>query len=65
MKYNVIYSPSALRDLDRVWSEVFEASKDLSVTEKYIDDLLDKIEDRSLQPKSGAPLYYENSFTGY
>ncbi len=28
MKYNVEYSLSARKDLDRVWHEVFEASKD-------------------------------------
>ena len=65
MKYIVEYSKSAVRDLDRVWSEVFEASKSYDITEKYIDDLLDKVEAKADFPKSGSPLYYQDRFTGY
>ncbi len=65
MKYQVKYSKAAVRDLDRVWFEVFEASKDLRVTEEYISELMDKIEAKALFPESGAPLYYEDAFTGY
>ena len=65
MSYQVEYSKAAIRDLDRVWTEVFEASKDLEITEKYITELLDKVEKKSDYPKSGSPLYYENTFTGY
>ncbi len=65
MKYKVKYSKSAIRDLDRVWSEIFEASKNQNITIKYIDDLMNKIEEKADYPKSGSPLYYENGFTGY
>ena len=65
MSYQVEYSKAAIRDLDRVWAEVFEVSKDIEITERYIEDLLDKVEKKSAYPKSGSPLYYENSFTGY
>lgn len=65
MKYQVQYSQSAIRDLDRVWNEVFEASKDYGITQKYLDELIDKVEAKVDYPKSGAPLYYEDSFTGY
>ena len=51
MKYQVEYSATAIRDLDRIWNEVFEASKDYDTTQKYLDDL--------------TPLYYEDLFTGY
>ena len=61
----VLYSPAALRDLDRVWTEVFEASASYDITEKYIDELMDKIEEKNIFPDSGSPLYYENQFTGY
>jgi hypothetical protein len=44
MKYHVEYSQVAIRDLDRVWNEVFEASKDYDTTQKYLDDLMDKVE---------------------
>ena len=41
----------------------FEASKDPEITEKNIKELLDKDEKKSDYPKSGSPLYYENTFT--
>lgn len=65
MSFQVEYSKAAIRDLDRVWAEVFEASKNIEITEKYIEELLDKVEKKSDYPKSGLPLYYENTFTGY
>lgn len=65
MKYQVKYSKQAIRDLDRVWGEVYEASKDLDTTNQYINDLMDKIEAKDNHPKGGIPLYYEDSFTGY
>ncbi len=65
MKYKVKYSKSAIRDLERVWAEVFKASKNQKITIKYLDDLMNKIEAKADYPKSGSPLYYENGFTGY
>lgn len=65
MKCSIKYSPIALRDLDRVKSEVFEASKDQNITSRYMNDLLDKIEAKRDFPLSGSPLYYKNLFTGY
>ena len=65
MKRLVSYSKAAIRDLDRVWAEVFEASKSYDITERYLDDLMDKIDAKADYPESGTPLYYENSFTGY
>lgn len=65
MKYKVKYSKSAIRDLDRIWTEIFEASKNQNITIKYIYDLMAKIESKADFPKSGSPLYYENRFTGY
>ena len=65
MSYQVEYSKAAIRDLDRVWAEVFEASKDIETTERYIEELLDEVEKKSDYPKSSSPLYYENTFTGY
>ena len=65
MKFQVVYSKIAIRDMDRVWSEVFEASKSYDVTRAYLDDLMNKIEAKAESPESGSPLYYEDSFTGY
>lgn len=65
MKYSIQYSKTAIRDLDRVWNEVFEASKDYDTTQKYLNDLMDKVDAKKDYPESGAPLYYEDLFTGY
>jgi len=65
MKYQVKYSPIALRDLDRVWDEVYSASKDYDTTQQYLEDLLDRIEAKADYPKSATPLYYDDLFTGY
>jgi hypothetical protein len=42
MKYQFAYSRDAIRDLDRVWSEVFKASKSYDVAGTYLDDFLNK-----------------------
>ena len=65
MSYQINYSPIAIRDLDRVWAEVFEASKEPEIATRYINDLMDCVAEKREFPKSGSPLYYEGSFTGY
>ena len=65
MSYKIQYSPIAIRDLDRVWSEVCEASKEPESATRYVDDLMDRISEKKEFPKSGSPLYYEGGFTGY
>ena len=64
-KYEVVYSREAIRDLDDVWEQVAMASKDQDITEKYLDELQDTIEEMGKHPKTGIPLYYDDVFTGY
>ena len=52
-------------DLDRIFSEVLEASKDGFLAEKYVTDIMNEVESKSNYPKTGSPLYYEDGFTGY
>ena len=59
------YSPAAVRDLERIWNEVYSASYDYNTTLKYIDGILERSDSKKLFLKSGKPLYYDNSFTGY
>ena len=59
-----VYSPEALADLDRVWYEVWEASRDWMTTERYIEDLRNTVRDRAAFPKSGSPLLWNGVFTG-
>lgn len=65
MSYRIEYSQAAIRDLDRVWNEVYEASKEADIATRYVDGLMDCVAEKRAFPKSGAPLYYENGFTGY
>lgn len=65
MSYSIRYSPTAIRDLDRVWVEVHEASQEPEIATRYVNDLMDLIAEKREFPKSGSPLYYEGSFTGY
>lgn len=65
MIYKIEYSPIAIRDLDRVWAEVFEASQETDIAIRYVEELMDCVAAKREFPQSGAPLYYEGSFTGY
>ena len=65
MSSRIEYSQAAIRDLDRVWNEVYEASKEADIATRYVDGLMDCVAEKRAFPKSGAPLYYENGFTGY
>ena len=65
MKREVLYSPAAVRDLERVRNDVLEASGLGETASKYVGDLMDRVEAKADYPESGAPLYYENSSTGY
>lgn len=65
MSYRIEYSQAAIRDLDRVWNEVYEASKEADIATRYVDGLMGCVAEKRAFPKSGAPLYYENGFTGY
>lgn len=65
MSYRIDYSPTAIRDLDRVFAEVYEASKSEETAAQYVIDLMDCVSKKRDFPKSGSPLYYESGFTGY
>ena len=65
MMHTIEYSPDAIRDLDRVWDEVFEASKSVEISTRYVNDLLDEVAKRKEFPESASRLYYNDMFTGY
>jgi plasmid stabilization system protein ParE len=64
MIYEISYSPMALRDLDNVWDDVFNISKDLDTADNYVNGIFDKIKEMENRPKTGIPLYYDDIFTG-
>lgn len=63
--YPIKYSPEAVNDLDTVWDDVYEASKNYDIADKYVDDLMDRIKKKERFPESGIPLMYGNLFTGF
>lgn len=63
--YEIKYSPEAIKDMDDIFKDVHTASCNLEITQKYLDELQDKLESMALHPKTGTPLFYEELFTGY
>lgn len=64
MRYELRYSPESLEDLDRIWSEVLEASADFDTADQYVADLCAAIRAKRNYPKTGTPLTYMGEFTG-
>ena len=64
MKYKLVYSPMALSDLDNAWDDVYEASQDSDIADKYLSELCDKLRKICKCPKTGECLYYDGIFTG-
>ena len=64
MDYQVKYSPTAEYDFDRVWDEVWEASGDFDVADKYVAGFRNAIRQKRKYPKTGTPLSYMGEFTG-
>ncbi len=64
MAFEVKYSPLAEIDLDRVWDEVYEVSRDFDVADKYIRDIRSAIRQKNRYPQTGIPLNYMGEFTG-
>ena len=60
MTYEIVFSPAALDDLDRVW----EASQNPGITDQYIDDLLTAVDKKKKYPKTGTPLIYLGIISG-
>ena len=65
MKYPIMYSPAVVRDLDRTWSEVFDASKSVDTADRYVEELMEAVKKKEEFPSSDSPLYYDDLFTGY
>lgn len=59
--YEVKYSRQAIADINSVYDDVYdvyEASRDDDVSQRYVDDLMDTIEAKAEIPKSGTPSFY-------
>ena len=64
MSYELVYSPESLDDLDKIWSEVWDASGDFDIADRYVDGLRNSVRIKKKYPRSGIPLSYLGEFTG-
>ena len=64
-EFSVRYSSQALKDLSAVWDDVYEASHEYDIADRYVDELMAKISGKKAFPLSGSPLLYGDLFTGY
>lgn len=62
MTYTIRYTPQAMRDMDAVWDDVYEALRNYDIADRYVSEFTDEIEEKNL---SGVPLRYRGLFTGY
>ena len=60
----LLWSSDALDDLDRIWTEVNEASGDFDVADDYIAGLRKAISQKREYPMTGTPLNFMGVFTG-
>ena len=65
MKCNVVYAKTAIDDLKQISRDVFNACLDKNITDKYLKQIKNKIERKTLFPNSGIPLFFMGSFTGF
>lgn len=65
MRYRIRYSPAARDDVNGVWDDVWEASKDPDTADRYVRGILDQVAAYGDFPKAGIPLYYQGLFTGF
>lgn len=56
MEYKIVYSKLAVRDLDKIKADVFQACQDENTTKKYLEELVLKIHELKTFPESYAPL---------
>lgn len=65
MNYSIRYTPQAMRDMDAVWDGVYEASRNIDIADRYVNEFADEIAAKKRFPFSGIPLQYRGLFTGY
>ena len=58
MKFNVLYSKSAIDDLKTIGTEIYNSCLDKNIVVKYLKGVKAKIKNKALFPNSGTPLYF-------
>ena len=65
MLYEIRYSTLSISDLDNIWNDVYEASKDFDTADNYTESIIDIILEKRAFPNTGIPLVYRGLFTGF
>lgn len=65
MRFNVLYSKSAIDDLKTIGIEIYNSCLDKNIVVKYLKGIKAKIKNKVLFPNSGTPLYFMGLFTGF
>lgn len=63
--YSLRYTPEAVRDMDLLWDDVYEASKDFDTADRYVREFDLEISKKKKYPLTGNPLVYRGLFTGF
>lgn len=66
MKFKVVFSPLAIRDLDEIWDYISDVLKNPSAAENTVNGILDKADLLGDQPEIGAQLFFDDGLnSGY
>ena len=65
MSARLVYSPTALADLEQVWDDVYEASGDVETADAFLEALRAAVRAKAAFPRSGHPVNYYGVFTGF
>ena len=65
MSYRITFSNVAVEDIGKMSKEIYSACLDKKTAEEYVNNLLKKINDKSVLPESGIPLLFLKQSTGY
>ena len=65
MSYRITFSNVAVEDIGKMSKEIYSACLDKKTTEEYVNNLLNKINEKADFPESGTPLLFMKQPTGY
>ena len=63
--YKIRITPNAHNDMENIWLDVLNASKDYDTADKYVNDFMNEIISKKKAPKTGTPVYHRGLFSGF
>lgn len=62
----LVYAEMAALDIEEMWLDVLEKSRDVEIADQYRSDLLSAVREKKRFPESGKPIVRKNGeFTGF